>query len=269
VVGRLWRKYDFRAIYREIRRLVPIELDFRIEAANAEGVAAELAHRSDVVIPRIVHEYSSPRVLTMEFIDGIKVNNVAALRANGIDPAAIAETIVDVFGDQVLGHGFFHGDPHPGNIFVLRDGRVALIDFGQTLKLADDVRLGFAVLSHSASTRDPAGMIRAIGMIGVKLPASDMAAYTRMASHTLGMASDQAEPVPDDDGAAVNVRMARGFRGISLDGITGEALFVFRVQGLLRGLRSQLGNPGTVITAWDGYAERLLAETKAGDLASA
>jgi predicted unusual protein kinase regulating ubiquinone biosynthesis (AarF/ABC1/UbiB family) len=258
-VGRIWPRYDFRVIYREISRLVPRELDLRAEAASAERVAAELAHRHDVVVPAIVHEQSSSRVLTMQYIDGIKVTNVAELRAAGIAPEPLAETIVDIFGDQVLGHGFFHGDPHPGNIFVLRDGRVALIDFGQTLELPRQARLGFATLSYSAAHMDPAGMIRAIRMIGVHLPEHDMAAYLRMARQTLGMAADQPDE-PDDAGAAVNVRMARGFRGISIDGISGEALFVFRVQGLLRGLRAALGNPGNVFITWNGYAERVLAE---------
>lgn len=270
IVGRIWRKYDFRALYREIARLAPVELDFHHEAANAERIAAELADRDDVVVPGIVRELSRARVLVMDYIDGIKVTNLAELRAAGLDPARLAETIVDLFGDQIIGHGFFHGDPHPGNIFVLRDGRVALIDFGQALALKDEVRLGFATLAHSAAARDPAGMIRAIRMVGFRLPDSDMATYMRMARHTLGMASDEpAAPPPEDAGAAVNVQMARGFRGISLDGVTGEALFVFRVQGLLRGLRAQLGNPGNVMVTWSGYAEQALAEAAPADERSA
>ncbi|HZQ36757.1 MAG TPA: AarF/ABC1/UbiB kinase family protein [Dehalococcoidia bacterium] len=259
VVGRIWPRYDFRVIYREIARLVPRELDLLSEAASAERIAVELAHRDDVVVPAIVRTRSSARVLTMEFIDGIKVTNVAALREAGVRPSPLAETIVDIFGDQVLGHGFFHGDPHPGNILILRDGRVALIDFGIALQLPEAARLGFATLAHSAASQDPAGMIRAIGMIGVHLPESDMATYLRMAQQTLGMLSDAADD-EDDEGAAVNVRMSRGFRGISIDGISGEALFVFRVQGLLRGLRAALGNPGNVFITWDGYARRVLAE---------
>jgi len=268
VVGRIWPRYDFRVIYRELARLVPRELDLRGEADNARRIAAELAHRDDVVVPAIVTDLGSPRVLVMEYIDGIKVTHVAALRAAGIAPEPLAETIVDLFGDQVLGHGFFHGDPHPGNILILRDGRVALIDFGISLELPEVVREGFATLSHSAAMQDPAGMLRAIRLIGVHLPESDMGAYLRMAQQTLGMASDQPDDA-DDSGAAVNVRMARGFRGASIDGITGEALFVFRVQGLLRGLRSALGNPGNVFINWDAYARRVLAAAAQAERESA
>lgn len=259
VVGRVWPRYDFRVIYREIARLVPRELNLLSEAASAERIAGELAHRDDLAVPAIVRSHSSARVLTMQFIDGIKVTNTAALREAGIAPEPLAERIVDIFGDQVLGHGFFHGDPHPGNILIMRDGRVALVDFGIALDLPETARLGFATLSHSAASRDPAGMIRAIRMIGVHLPESDMTTYLRMAQQTLGMVADATDDA-DDNGAAVNVRMARGFRGISIDGISGEALFVFRVQGLLRGLRAALGNPGNVFITWDGYARRVLAD---------
>jgi predicted unusual protein kinase regulating ubiquinone biosynthesis (AarF/ABC1/UbiB family) len=265
IVGRIWSRYDFRVIYREVERLVPIELDLSNEAENLERIRSELSHRDDVLIPASIPEFSSARVLTMDFVDGIKVNDVAALRAAGLDPTRIARNIVDMFGEQVLVHGFFHGDPHPGNIFVIPDGRVALLDFGQSLLLPEGPRRGFALLSHSAAARDPAGMIRAIQMIGIHLPATDMAAYMHMARNTLGMFAEpasEAEHDPDSP-AGVNVRMARGFRGISLDAITGEALFVFRVQGLLRGLRFRLGSPGNIITAWSKYADEVVAETAA------
>jgi ubiquinone biosynthesis protein len=264
IVGRVWPKYDFRVFYREASRLVPLELDFHLESANAQRMRANLAHRSDVVVPAIVPALSRTRVLTMEFLDGVKVTDLVSLRAQGTDPAALAERIVDMFGDQVLGHGFFHGDPHPGNLLVLPDGRVGLLDFGQTLELPETVRRGFALLSHSSATRDPQGMVRAIGLVGIRLPETGMATWVQMARQTLGMQRQEL----DDDGASANVQMARDFRGISLDGISGEALFVFRVQGMLRGLRARLGNPGNIILTWDPYAERLLAEDAGAAAAS-
>ena len=259
IVGRLWPRFDFRAIYREVSRLVPIELDLQNEAANLEHIAADLRHRTDIVIPAYVPERSSTGVLTMQFIDGIQISDVNALQSAGVDTAKTAERVVDIFGEQIIRHGFFHGDPHPGNMLVLHDGRIALLDFGQCLSLEPQVRLGFALLSHSAATRNPAGMIEAIQAVGVHLPATDLSAYMRMARNTLGMGADQGEDETVDS-RTVNVRMARGFRGISLDGMTGEAMFVFRVQGLLRGLRARLGTRGNVIGTWDGYAEAALAE---------
>ncbi|HZU76337.1 MAG TPA: AarF/ABC1/UbiB kinase family protein [Dehalococcoidia bacterium] len=267
IVGRIWPRYDFRAVYREVARLVPYELDLKNEAANLQRIAADLAHRDDVVIPQYVPERSATGVLTMEFIEGMQIADVNAMRAAGINTRRTAERVVDLFGDQILAHGFFHGDPHPGNLLVLADGRIALLDFGQCLALSPEVRRGFALLSHSAATFNPAGMIEAVQMVGVHLPATDMAAYLRMARQTLGMGADPAEDAAVDS-RTVNVRMARGFHGISLDGMSGEAMFVFRVQGLLRGLRARLGARGAVIAAWDDYAVPVLAEPEAEAAAS-
>ncbi|HUZ68107.1 MAG TPA: AarF/ABC1/UbiB kinase family protein [Candidatus Saccharimonadales bacterium] len=262
VVGRIWPRYDFRAIYGEIRRLVPIELDFHREAANAEQIASDLACRDDVLVPAILREYSGRRVLTMSYVDGIKISDVAALRAAGLDPGVLAGRVVDIFGDQVLGHGFFHGDPHPGNIFAMPDGRIALLDFGQTLSLSPAIQRAFAQLSVSATDRNPAGMVEAIRSIGFELPSEFDGAYLQMATQVLATINPEqaaAEADPSADSAAVNRQMARGFRRISLDHVSGEALFVFRVQGLLRGLRVRLGAPGAIISTWAPYGRRLLA----------
>ncbi|MGI8550452.1 MAG: ABC1 kinase family protein [Dehalococcoidia bacterium] len=264
IVGRIWPKYDFRALYREIRRMVPQELDFHHEAANAERIAADLADRDDLLIPTILHEYSGRRVLTMSYVDGVKISDVGGIRRLGLDPAVLAERVVSIFGDQVVGHGFFHGDPHPGNVFVLPDGRIALLDFGQALALPPDVQRAFASLSLAAAERNPAGMVAAIRAIGFELPREFDTTYMQMATQVLSTISPDHPPAePEADAAAVNTQMARGFRNISLDHVSGEALFVFRTQGLLRGLRTRLGAPGPIVTTWAPYARRLLAASEA------
>ncbi len=262
VVARIWPRYDFRSLYREIARLVPAELDFHQEARNCERIAAELAGRDDVLIPTILHDLSARRVLTMSFVDGIRIGHVEALRAAGLAPAALALRVVDIFGQQVIRAGFYHGDPHPGNILALRDGRIALLDFGQTLSLSEAQRCGFAALSLAACRLDPAAMLAAVGRLGISFPQQSNPVEMAMAASTLG---GQGVAVSGDetDAAEVNVAMARAFHNVSIDGVPGEVLCVFRVQGLLRGLRTRLGAPGGVIVAWHTYAEDLLNSTPA------
>ena len=105
-----------------------------------------------MVIPRIYHELSSRRVLTMELVEGIRVTDVEALARAGIDKQAVAQKLIEIFTEQILRDGFFHADPHPGNILVQPGPRIVLLDFG----LAKDfppafreamVRLTFAILS--------------------------------------------------------------------------------------------------------------------------
>jgi predicted unusual protein kinase regulating ubiquinone biosynthesis (AarF/ABC1/UbiB family) len=258
VVARIWPRYDFRAIYREIARLVPAELDLHHEAANCERIAADLAERDDVLIPEILRDLSSLHVLTMSFVDGIGIGDVEAQRAAGLDPPSLAQRVVDIFGEQVLRHGFFHGDPHPGNIFALRDGRIALLDFGQALELGEQQRRAFAALSLAGWQRDLTGMIAAVRALGIGLPEQNDPAYMTMAAKALGATSVTRSSDTASDSADVSVLLAHNFRDVSIQNVAGEVLFVFRVQGLLRGLRSRLGSPGMVIVAWHAYAEALL-----------
>ena len=90
------------------------------------------------MVPTIVWEHTRRRVLVMEFMEGIKINDLRGLRRAGVDPAWVTRTLVDVFAEQILGHGFFHADPHPGNLQVQPEGpRLVLLDFGLAKELPE------------------------------------------------------------------------------------------------------------------------------------
>jgi ubiquinone biosynthesis protein len=138
------RRYDPTGIVREFKRTSSREVDFGIERANMEVFRRNFEDSTEVYVARAFDEYSTSRVLTIEFIDGIKVSEVEKLREAGIDVAAVARIGARAVFKQVLEDGFFHADPHPGNIFVLRDGRIAPVDFGIVGRLTDE---DIAVLS--------------------------------------------------------------------------------------------------------------------------
>ncbi len=250
LVHRFERGLDFRPIARAVGRLVPQELDFINEGRSAETIIAALAHRGDVVAPAVVWEHTSGRVLVTEYVDGAKVSDVAALRAMGLDPREVAERVVDVWGEQVLGHGFFHGDPHPGNIIVLADGRLSLIDFGLTARLTPAAREGVARLSIAAANRDPIAVMDAFRAMGFIAHDDSPVAFVGLSSRMMGT-----EGGIDD----VNTRLAQALRGFNIEGVPPEVLLVMRVQGLLKGLSTLLGRPGPVMPVWRPYAERQVA----------
>ncbi|GAC1313296.1 MAG: AarF/ABC1/UbiB kinase family protein [Chloroflexota bacterium] len=124
---------DLRAFYREFRRTIYEEIDYVQEAANARRFGDIFANRPDIVIPEILQ--ASKRVLVLDWIDGIKVNDYPRLEAEGINRYEVARQTVEAYFHQFFEIGFFHADPHPGNIFVLpmRGGappRIAFVDFG-------------------------------------------------------------------------------------------------------------------------------------------
>lgn len=107
-----------------------LETDFGNELRNIERFRRQFAEEARIHVPATYPALSTRRVLTMEFLDGVKVTDTAALAAWEIDPAAVAETGIALVLESIFEHGFFHGDPHPGNFFVLRDGSLGVIDFG-------------------------------------------------------------------------------------------------------------------------------------------
>jgi len=117
-----------------------------IEAGNMEKFSANFKNVDEIYIPKVHWEYTSKSVLVMEYIDGVKMDEVAAIRAMGIDPKEIAMIGLRSFSRQLMDFGFFHADPHPGNTLVLADGRVSLVDFGITGYLDEEMMMHIANL---------------------------------------------------------------------------------------------------------------------------
>lgn len=141
-------------IYRELATNIPYEVDMVHESQNMHLIAAQLAHRPDVIIPEVVHEYTTKRVLTMNFIDGIKITDLNRILSAGIDIETVIQLVGEVYMEQMLSHGHFHADPHPGNIFALPGNRIALLDFGLTKRFSTEFHAAFRALATSIFSND-------------------------------------------------------------------------------------------------------------------
>ncbi|MFM1899590.1 MAG: hypothetical protein RLZZ216_166 [Cyanobacteriota bacterium] len=133
---------DLVALIDELGRRVFEEMDYLNEAQNAETFRDLHSHNPRIAVPRIYREATSRRVLTMEWIDGVKLTNLEAVRAMGIDPDDMVEVGVNCSLQQLLEHGFFHADPHPGNLLALQDGRLCYLDFGMMSEVSRESRTG-------------------------------------------------------------------------------------------------------------------------------
>ncbi|MCB9688566.1 MAG: phosphotransferase [Alphaproteobacteria bacterium] len=142
------------AIVREFEHSILRELDYVTEGRNTDAFREQHAADPQIVIPEVHWEHTSQRVLTLGFVDGVKVSEIERLRAAGHDLGAIAQKLVDVVLSQVFVHGFFHADPHPGNLMVLADGRLALIDFGMAGRFDRATLRALADLVRDLSDRD-------------------------------------------------------------------------------------------------------------------
>jgi predicted unusual protein kinase regulating ubiquinone biosynthesis (AarF/ABC1/UbiB family) len=133
---------DLVALIDELGKRVFEEMDYLNEAANAEHFAELHRHNARIAVPAIFHQATSRRVLTMEWIDGVKLTNLDAVRALGVDPDDMVQVGVNCSLQQLLEHGFFHADPHPGNLLALADGRLAYLDFGMMSEVTRESRTG-------------------------------------------------------------------------------------------------------------------------------
>ncbi|UPM49278.1 AarF/ABC1/UbiB kinase family protein [Synechococcus sp. A10-1-5-1] len=133
---------DLVALIDELGKRVFEEMDYCNEATNAETFAALHAHNPRIAVPRIFRDATARRVLTMEWIDGVKLTNLEAVRKMGIDPDDMVTVGVNCSLQQLLEHGFFHADPHPGNLLALPDGRLAYLDFGMMSEVSRESRTG-------------------------------------------------------------------------------------------------------------------------------
>ena len=124
------RLYNPTELIDEFKKTIRHELDFTIEGANTDYFYRTFAGNKNIKIPKVYWQFSSRRVLTLEEIRGIKIDIIETLNEKNINRKKIAQICIEFFFDQIFKHGFFHADPHPGNLFVLEDGRIGLVDFG-------------------------------------------------------------------------------------------------------------------------------------------
>ena len=133
---------DLVGLIDELGTRVFEEMDYMNEAANAEKFKHLHAHNPHIAVPAIFMHATSRRVLTMEWIDGVKLTNLEAVKAIGVDPDKMVSIGVNCSLQQLLEHGFFHADPHPGNLLALSDGRLAYLDFGMMSTITREARTG-------------------------------------------------------------------------------------------------------------------------------
>ena len=272
VWARIETVLDFRPVAAEMQRNAPEEIDFVHEGKAAEEIAALLAHRDDLVVPRIHWERSSRRVLTMDYLDGIKITDLEALRAAGIDTTQVADSLIDIYNVMVLRHGIFHADPHPGNLFVLpsQNGgppRIGLVDFGLTKRLPEEFREQVVVLTSAIIAQHRAEVSLAMEGMGFRTRFHDEETYYEIGEAFLGQVLRSGQSYADQElFAEVNVRLSRVLRANPLVEVPGDVVLIARVMGLLSGIGRTLDARTDLIDAIVPYLEE---ETEPGGPGSA
>jgi predicted unusual protein kinase regulating ubiquinone biosynthesis (AarF/ABC1/UbiB family) len=186
IVGRWLMRYrpirehaDVPALLREFSGTLREEIDYQLEAQNAEMFFDNFKDDPLVHVPRVVQSRSTRRVLTLEDVFAIKITDYQAITEAGIDRAEVARKLLDTYLQQIFEDGFFHADPHPGNLFVTPQDdhwQLTFVDFGMVGHVSEDLRGGLKEMVIALGTKDAARLIKSYKRIGFLLPGADTVA---------------------------------------------------------------------------------------------
>jgi len=160
------RNYRLTDVVEELGRALRDELDFDKEARHAERFAQANQGAKKMRVPAVHREFSSSRVLTMDYVEGIKLSELGRLDRAGLNRKELAERYARMIFQQALVEGFFHGDPHPGNVLALPDGTLAWLDFGMMGRLSPETKRSFASFVIALRNQSSKGVLRAISRMG-------------------------------------------------------------------------------------------------------
>jgi ubiquinone biosynthesis protein len=161
------KRYQIRRMIEELSKSALEEMNYIREGRNADKIARQFAQQSHICIPKIYWEFTTPKVLTMELMHGIKLNEPEALLQQGHNLSQIAERLVNAMLHQVLIEGVFHADLHPGNIFVMEEGQIAFVDFGMVGRLNEEMKYHLCSLLIALMRQDNHGVVQAVIRLGL------------------------------------------------------------------------------------------------------
>ncbi|UOQ61450.1 AarF/UbiB family protein [Leucobacter rhizosphaerae] len=276
------RRVDMPALVEEFAQTSLEEIDYLHEAANSERFSADFAGDPRVAVPAVVWERTTRRVLTLEDVTAIKITDGPALRAAGIDPARVAPVFAAVMFDQLFTHGFFHADPHPGNIFVTPTGalpsvpaetateepppwRLTFIDFGMMGEVPASTRSGLRKLLIAAASRDGRGLVDAIQDVGVLLPSAETTelerAMTQLFARFGGMGFAELRDVDPREFQEFAVQFGDVIRSLPFQ-LPENFLLVIRAMSLTSGVCSALDPEFNLWDSVEPYAAQLIADER-------
>jgi predicted unusual protein kinase regulating ubiquinone biosynthesis (AarF/ABC1/UbiB family) len=237
---------DLLPLLDELTRHLALELDFRREADSADRVRELFKDEGYVVVPEMQRDLSTRRVLTMEFVDGIKVTDVAGLKAAGLDPADVVQTLMRIYVRMILAYGFFQADPHPGNLFVRPNGQIVLLDFGLAKELAPGFGLGMFELMFSMMTLNEAAMLKAFRALGFATKTGDPQWLVEIARRMVEVSGRRFEGEFTDD---MTEELFTAVRENPIVTVPSDFVLVGRAFGLLSGIAHTLGGRANVLEA--------------------
>ncbi len=244
LLARIERSFDFRILLEEVRTLIPLELDFENEAANARRFAANFADSPNVRFPTPVPALSCRTVMTMNYFEAIKITDLAGLARLGIDKHEVAALLTNAYIRQILEHGFFHGDPHPGNLLIQKDEHgpvLVILDLGMAKDFTPQLRVGLIRLAAAIIAQDAVSIGAAFRDLGFKTRNGRDDTFVTLGELFLGQALRAGKAYADITMVdRINDELMAALRANPIVRASSDLLLVMRVMGLLSGIGKTL-----------------------------
>lgn len=248
-------------LYDEFSRVLHEELDYIQEAHNAELFYTNFIDDKRIVVPKVIWEYTTPHLLTLEFVEGIKINDFDQIKTKGINLKELARLVVESYMKQILQHNFFHGDPHPGNLFVQEGPRLVFVDFGLMQRITPQMHKGIKKAILAIIEKDIRGVASGLVDLGFIAREGKRSEVERVIEFLM---EKYREITPKE------------FKEITIDDINEDLDYIFKVYpyiqlpnnfilfgrtvGMLNGLNSKLDPDLNIIELAKPFAKRFIAE---------
>ncbi|MDR3687467.1 MAG: AarF/UbiB family protein [Coriobacteriia bacterium] len=266
------KRADVRALVEEFAATTHEEIDYVAEAHNAETFAESFADKPRIRIPKVIWTLSSRRVLTLENVAAIKIGDYDAITTAGIAREDVAAAVLDAYMQMILTDGFFHADPHPGNLFVQpldgvdeegkRNWRLTFIDFGMVGRVPENLRAGLQEVLIAVGTQDAARLVQSYTTLGVLLPSADLKLIEKASQQLFerfwGMSMSDLKSLDH----AELMRFSLQFRELVLDlpvQLPENLLLLGRTVALLSGMCTGLDPDFNLWTSISPYATKLIS----------
>ncbi len=263
---------DVPALLEEFATTLYEEINYLQEADNAKTFYANFQNDPQVCVPRVVHRWTTRRVLTLEDVYAIKITDYAAIRAAGIAPGQVAHKLLDTYLKQIFEDGFVHADPHPGNLFVRplpgqegmeRRWQLTFVDFGMTVRVPEGLRSGLRELLIAVGTRDAARVVQAYQRLNMLLPGADLKAIEQAEAQVFdrfwGMSMKEIRSIGPDELR----KFAHQYRDLMLNmpfQVPQNLIFLARTVAILSGMCTGLDADFNVWTTLAPYARKLVEQ---------
>lgn len=247
---------DWLGIYEECATILYQEIDYINEGRNADRFRRDFRNIQWVRVPQIFWDYTSRKVLTLEYVPGIKINDIARLDAGGFDRSKIARRAIEAYLIQILKTGFFHADPHPGNLAIDVDGSLIYYDFGMMGEIKAFTREKLLEMFYAVYEKDAKKVIQALVDLGALKPTGDMASVRRSIQFFLNNLMNQR---PDE--ASTVSAIGEDLFAIALDQpfrFPATFTFVLRAFSTLEGIGYSLDSDFSFAKVAAPYAQELL-----------